>query len=230
MLASDSDVARWQNEGLAADRNSLENAAIVSECSRWPLLIDPQLQGARWIEKHFTKMKQITLNTRNWMRIVKEGVQFGYTVYLHSILEELDASLDPVIAQQIIKSRGGKGAQINLGEMIDYDMNFKLVIQTKLPNPHYKPEIAAQTTLINFMVTERGLEDQLLALVVNKERPDLEAKKAQLVRSINEYNIQLADLEDKLLAMLNEADPAKILENIELIDGLEMTKKKVDRG
>merc|ERR1711871_1255248 len=61
---------------------------------------------------------------------------------------------------------------------------------------------------------------------VNKERPDLEAKKAQLVRSINQYNIQLADLEDKLLAMLNEADPAKILENIELIDGLEMTKKK----
>jgi len=226
MLADASKFAKWQNEGLAADRNSFENAAIITQCKRWPLMIDPQLQGSRWIEKHCPDMKSITLNTRNWMRVVKEGVQFGYTVYLHSILEELDASLDPVIAQQIVKGRGGKGAQINLGEMVDYDMKFKLIVQTKLPNPHYKPEIAAQTTLINFMVTESGLEDQLLALVVNKERPDLEEKKSELVRAINEFNIELSNLEDKLLEMLNSADPNTILDNIELIDGLEFTKKK----
>eukprot|EP00471_Norrisiella_sphaerica_P010953 CAMPEP_0184498660 /NCGR_PEP_ID=MMETSP0113_2-20130426/39505_1 /TAXON_ID=91329 /ORGANISM="Norrisiella sphaerica, Strain BC52" /LENGTH=4666 /DNA_ID=CAMNT_0026886275 /DNA_START=34 /DNA_END=14034 /DNA_ORIENTATION=- len=226
MLSNESMFAQWQNEGLAADRNSFENAAILCQCKRWPLLIDPQLQGSKWIENHYPDMKKITMNTKNWMRTVKEGVQFGYTVYLHSILENLDASLDPVVAQQIVRGRGGKGAQINLGELVDYDMNFKLVIQTKLPNPHYKPEIAAQTTLINFMVTESGLEDQLLALVVNKERPDLEEKKAALVRAINEYNIELAALEDKLLAMLNEADPNTILDNIELIDGLELTKSK----
>ena len=55
-----------------------------------------------------------------------------------------------------------------------YHDQFRLYLQTKLGNPHYKPEIAAQTTLINFMVTEDGLEDQLLATVVNMERPDLE--------------------------------------------------------
>uniref|UniRef100_A0A7S3YCK6 Uncharacterized protein n=1 Tax=Lotharella globosa TaxID=91324 RepID=A0A7S3YCK6_9EUKA len=226
MLSDESRFAKWQNEGLAADRNSFENAAIICQCKRWPLMIDPQLQGSKWIENHYPDMKKITMNTRNWMRMVKEGVQFGYTIYLHSILENLDASLDPVVAQQIVKGRGGKGAQINLGGLVDYDMKFKLVIQTKLPNPHYKPEIAAQTTLINFMVTESGLEDQLLALVVNKERPDLEEKKAALVKAINDYNIELANLEDRLLQMLNSADPNTILDNIELIDGLELTKKK----
>ena len=35
----------------------------------------------------------------------------------------------------------------------------------------------AQTTLINFTVTREGLEDQLLANVVAKERPDLEETK-----------------------------------------------------
>ncbi|CAF4425056.1 unnamed protein product, partial [Rotaria magnacalcarata] len=45
-----------------------------------------------------------------------------------------------------------------------------LILQTKLANPHYKPEMQAQTTLINFTVTKDGLEDQLLADVVAKVR------------------------------------------------------------
>lgn len=64
---------------------------------------------------------------------------------------------------------------------VEYDSNFRLYLQTKLSNPHYKPEIAAQTTLLNFCVTEKGLEDQLLALVVDHERPDLQEQAQQLV-------------------------------------------------
>lgn len=36
-------------------------------------------------------------------------------------------------------------------------------------------------TLLNFMITPIGLEDQLLGIVVAKERPDLEAEKNQLI-------------------------------------------------
>lgn len=45
-----------------------------------------------------------------------------------------------------------------------------------MANPHYKPELQAQTTLINFTVTKTGLEDQLLAEVVKADRPDLEVQ------------------------------------------------------
>lgn len=38
---------------------------------------------------------------------------------------------------------------------VEYDSKFRLYLQTKLSNPHYKPEIAAQTTLVNFCVTEK---------------------------------------------------------------------------
>lgn len=67
--------------------------------------------------------------------------------------------LDPLLSRSIIKW-GKNNLFIKLGaEEIDYDPKFKLFIQTKLSNPHYKPETAAQCTIINFIVTETGLED-----------------------------------------------------------------------
>lgn len=38
-----------------------------------------------------------------------------------------------------------------------------------------------KVTLLNFMITPTGLEDQLLGIVVAKDRPDLEAEKNQLI-------------------------------------------------
>ena len=95
---------------------------------------------------------------------------------------------------------------------------------TKLSNPHFRPEIAAQCTIINFIVTESGLEDQLLAMVVNVEKNELEVKKQELVKKQNEFKVVLDELESSLLKQLSEADPATILDNKELIDNLEKTK------
>lgn len=67
---------------------------------------------------------------------------------------------------------------IKMGDKeVEYNQEFRLLLHTKLANPHYKPEMQAQTTLINFTVTRDGLEDQLLAEVVKAERPDLEQLK-----------------------------------------------------
>ena len=64
---------------------------------------------------------------------------------------------------------------------VEYHPKFRLLMQTKLANPHYKPEMQAQATLINFTVTQNGLEDQLLAEVVATERPDLEKTKVLII-------------------------------------------------
>jgi len=45
LLIDDADIAGWSNEGLPGDRMSVENATILTNCDRWPLMIDPQLQG-----------------------------------------------------------------------------------------------------------------------------------------------------------------------------------------
>lgn len=67
-----------------------------------------------------------------------------------------------------------------------------MYLQTKLFNPHYKPETAAQCTIINFIVTETGLEDQLLAMVVRVEKPELEQTKEELVKQQNQFKVQIA--------------------------------------
>lgn len=43
LVCDEAQIAKWNNEGLPSDRMSTENAAILSNSSRWPLMIDPQL-------------------------------------------------------------------------------------------------------------------------------------------------------------------------------------------
>lgn len=63
MLTDDATVAAWHNQGLPNDRMSTENAAILTTSERWPLIIDPQQQGIKWI--------------RNWLGSELRVVQLG---------------------------------------------------------------------------------------------------------------------------------------------------------
>lgn len=224
VLAGDSDFAKWKNEGLAADRISLENGAILTNCSRWPLMIDPQLQGVKWIRSRYgDSLKVIQLGAKRWLNKICTAVSNGDVVLIESIGEEIDGTLNPILARSTVKRGGQEYIQVG-AEEVEYSKTFKLMLQTKIPNPHFIPEIAAQTTLINFTVTEEGLEDQLLAIVVNKEKPELEFQRTALVRAINDYMVSLTDLENELLERLSNA-PDDILSDVALIEGLENTKQ-----
>lgn len=74
VLSTKSDQAKWQTQSLPADRVSLENAAIVVSCSRYPLLIDPQLQGIKWIKGKEKEIVTIQLSQKNWMKKVEMAV------------------------------------------------------------------------------------------------------------------------------------------------------------
>jgi dynein heavy chain len=225
VLATEGDIATWQNEGLPSDRVSVENAAVVTSCSRWPLMIDPQLQGVKWIKQRIGEdLTVLQFTMHQWLQKVNMCIQMGGQLIIEAIGSEVDAILDPVLARAVIK-RGRTALVIKIGgEEIDYDPKFQLYLQCKLPNPHYRPEIAAQCTIINFIVTPQGLEDQVLAMIVNVEKPDLEQQKQALVRQQNEFKVTLSGLEDDLLSQLSAADPATILDNLPLIEGLEKTK------
>jgi dynein heavy chain len=225
LLCTDSDRALWGTQGLPSDPLSIENGAIMSSAARYSLMIDPQLQGIAWVrnKEEANGLKIIQLSTPRYIETVEHCIENGIPLLIENLPEEIDAVLDPVIARQTI--RRGRNTYVRLGgKEVPLDPKFKLYLQTKLSNPHYRPEVATQTTLVNFCVTEKGLEDQLLALVVGKERPDLQEQAATLVRQLGEYTITLKDLEDSLLKKLAESK-GDILEDIELIENLESTKR-----
>ncbi|CAG5123335.1 unnamed protein product, partial [Candidula unifasciata] len=222
LLADDALIASWNNEGLPGDRMSTENATILTNCERWPLMIDPQLQGVKWIKTRFgADLKVIRLGSKGYLDSVERAVQSGDVVLLENIDEYVDPVLDPLLGRNTIK----KGRYIKIGDKeVEYHKDFKLILQTKLANPHYKPEMQAQTTLINFTVTRDGLEDQLLGAVVSKERPDLEKLKSDLTRQQNEFKITLKGFSDNLLARLSAAE-GNFLGDYALVENLETTKR-----
>ena len=111
----------------------------------------------------------------------------GFSVLLENIGEVLDPSLEPVLQKNLIKE--ANQLILNLGgNKIAYHNDFLFFMTTKLPNPHYLPEICIKVTLLNFSVTPQGLEDQLLVEVIKVERPELELQKDNNIISLADCN------------------------------------------
>ena len=227
LLIDESTAAKWNQQGLPSDTVSIENGTILTNSERYPLMIDPQLQGVRWIkskENERGQLKILRLGSKTTNQSIERSIQDGYPCLIENIDERIDAVLMPVIARQfIIKSSGKKKIKF-AGKELDVHNDFRLFLHTQLSNPHYPPEIQAEATLINFTVTEDGLADQLLSLVVERERPDLAQMKVELIQQQNDFKIKLKELEDGLLYKLANAQ-GDILDDIALIEQLESSKK-----
>ncbi|XP_078721925.1 dynein axonemal heavy chain 11 [Lampetra fluviatilis] len=222
VLTDGATVASWQNEGLPRDRMSTENAALLAACQRWPLLVDPQLQAARWVRGHFgARLRVVRLGQKGYLDVIERAMAAGETVLIENLEETVDPVLDPLLGRNSIK----KGKFIKIGDKeCEYHPDFRLVLHTKLANPHYRPELQAQTTLVNFTVTRDGLEEQLLGRVVSRERPDLEGEKSELTTQQNSFKIELKQLEDELLTRLSAAH-GSFLGDTQLVEKLEETKR-----
>ncbi|XP_074840743.1 dynein axonemal heavy chain 11 isoform X1 [Carettochelys insculpta] len=160
------------------------------------------------------------LNHKRFLKTIERALACGETILIENLHETIDPVLDPLLGRNTIK----KGRYIKIGDKeCEFNKNFHLILHTKLANPHYQPELQAQTTLINFTVTRDGLEDQLLAKIVSLERPDLEKLKSVLTKQQNDFKIELKHLEDDLLLRLS-ASEGSFLGDMELVEKLESTK------
>lgn len=157
-------IREWNLCGLPRDDVSVENGIITTQSSRFTLCIDPQEQANRWI-RNMEKDNNLIItkmDNPNLVRILENAITAGHPVLIEEVGESLDPSLNPVFAKSLYQQ--GPRVMMRFGENdVEYDANFKLYMTSKLANPHYMPEVCIQVTLINFLVSMSGLEDQLLA-------------------------------------------------------------------
>lgn len=217
-------VRMWVQKGLPPDPFSVENGVIVNKSKRWCLCIDPQCQAVNWIRmmERDNNLRVIKLTDSNYMRTLENAIRVGLPVLLENVEESLDAALDPVLLRQTYRSQGR--LLMKLGDTeVDYDPRFRLYITTKLPNPLYLPELQIKVTIVNFTVTQAGLENQLLADVVRFECAELEQRAIRTVLDIANGKNQLKEVEDRILQLL-ASSTGNILDNEQLVNALQEAK------
>jgi len=240
-LVGEATMAAWHTQGLPSDSVSGENAAIAMNSSRWPLLIDPQLQGINWVRNMIGKQERVDNHgKKHKMKLdiirlpvtpvieqkLEAALENGTVVLVENMGERIDAVLMPIISRATFKK--GTKIFVRMGDKeMEWSSGFKLFLHTKLSNPHYPPEIQAETTLVNFMITPLGLEEQLLSLVIRKERPDLASQKAALVQQQNHFKIQMIEMEADILEKLDSAE-GDVTDDVALVENLEKAKKVSD--
>jgi len=90
--------------------------------------------------------------------MVENSVRFGSPCLMENVEETLTPFLEPILQKDPKKKGATLLMKIGENEVV-YNTDFRFFMTTKLPNPHYLPEVSIKVTLVNFTVTESGLCD-----------------------------------------------------------------------
>ncbi|XP_070926944.1 dynein axonemal heavy chain 10 isoform X5 [Macaca nemestrina] len=226
LLTDDVEISRWGSQGLPPDELSVQNGILTTRASRFPLCIDPQQQALNWIKRKEEKnnLRVASFNDPDFLKQLEMSIKYGTPFLFRDVDEYIDPVIDNVLEKNIKVSQGRQF--IILGDKeVDYDSNFRLYLNTKLANPRYTPSVFGKAMVINYTVTLKGLEDQLLSVLVAYERRELEEQREHLIQETSENKNLLKDLEDSLLREL-ATSTGNMLDNVDLVHTLEETKSK----
>lgn len=227
-LADIGTIGDWNMTGLPTDPLSIQNGILVTRSTRFPLLIDPQGQALNWIcnfeEAKMPHFGVTSFSSNRFRDQIEYCLAEGKALIISGVEDELDPMLTPVLEKQIVVKAKNKYITVS-GKQCDYSDDFMMYLVTRLPNPHFSPEDQSKCTIVDFTVTQKGLEEQLLGRVIQKEQRSLEESLKSVLEEVTGNTKALVRLDQLLLERLSE-NTGNLLDDEELIIVLADTKSK----
>lgn len=223
-LADPPTISEWNLQGLPNDELSIQNGIIVTKSSKYPIMIDPQSQGVAWIKNKeaINDMVVTTFDDKYFRNYLEDCVSLGKPLLIQDILQDVDPVLNNVLEKNFFKM--GKSLKVLLGDKeSDVSDGFRLYLTSKLGNPSYPPELYARCAIIDFTVTIKGLEDQLLSRVIETEKRELEQERIELIAEVTAQKRKMKELEHDLLIKLTTVQ-GSLVEDESVLYTLNKTK------
>nr|XP_045615668.1 dynein axonemal heavy chain 7-like isoform X1 [Procambarus clarkii] len=235
-------IRAWGLEGLPTDSFSLQNATIIKHTVKWPLLVDPDDQGTRWIQQHEAANDLEVVQEQDFDKIITQSISGARVTVLEDaltrcipkgrplLLLDLSGEPPPILINIVTRTTTEEGGVrvVSAGALtLQYNNIFRLYLATRQPRPQLSLESAAALTVVNFTVTVHGLHDNLRQILVKKERPELEDERQKLVLTTSSYQRALQGTEERILHTLSSVQ-GNILESEEAIMILQDTKQMSD--
>ena len=231
-------VTEWVDKHkLPNDSISIENAIIMKESSRYPLIIDPQLQATKWLIELYSFVQDPTFkikvikpnsNPKEMPLLISQCITLGTPILVEGLEEDIDPMFESIFDQvkEVEKTTTREIVRLKfMDKFVDLHENFKFFAMTKLSRPHYPPEVCAKVSLINFTVTVEGLQDQLVNIVMSIEQAKLDKDRQTAIKNNARITKSQKDTEIRILDLLSN-QVGNILDDENLIATLNTSKKE----
>lgn len=231
-------LSDWSLEGLPSDPLSVQNGILVARAtasasspalSRAPLLIDPQGQALAWVlnreHERLPPGGVVPLASPKLREHIEFCVSEGRALVVDGVDEDVDPALHGVLDGAAVVRAKTVFVRV-LDRLVERHEAFRLYLSTRLATPHFSPELQARALVVDFTVTHKGLEEQLLAQVIQKEQRSLEEQLQRVQTDLSTNTKALVELDALLLARLSANDAGNLLDDAELVTVLAHTKVK----
>uniref|UniRef100_A0A094ZVV8 Cytoplasmic dynein 1 heavy chain 1 n=1 Tax=Schistosoma haematobium TaxID=6185 RepID=A0A094ZVV8_SCHHA len=224
-LSNPDERLRWQANALPDDELCVENAIILRRFNRYPLIIDPSGQATEFLVNEYKSKKIMKTSFLDdaFRKTLESALRFGTPLLVQDV-ESYDSILNPVLNREV--RRTGGRTLITIGDQdIDLSPTFRIFLSTRDPSVDFPADVCSRVTFVNFTVTRGSLQSQCLNAALKAERPDVDAKRSDLLKMQGEFQLKLRHLEKDLLQSLNEAK-GNLLDDDKIITHLETLKQE----
>lgn len=115
MLSSPTELGQWKNEGLPPDAASVENAILILNAAKCPLVVDPQGQAMRWLtsrQGEGNALKELSAEDSTFYLALREAVTTGRPTLVVLTEGSREASVERILALAVSVAHSADSREI----------------------------------------------------------------------------------------------------------------------